>query len=180
MIMRAVAKFIYFKLMGWQLIGAFPELKKYVIIVIPHTSWHDFYMGLLLRRISGVNINYVGKKELFKKPYGWYFRWMGGAPLDRTPGQNSVQAIASIFNRKDEFKLALAPEGTRKKVAVWKTGFYYIAKEASVPIIMVAFDYGKKQIKIAEAFYPSGNIDDDFKKMKPFFKNVIGKIPEYT
>ena len=178
--MKQLAKFIYFKLMGWNLKGNFPDLKKYVIMVVPHTSWHDFYMGLLLRRIAGININYVAKKELFKKPYGWYFKWMGGAPLDRTPGQNKVQTIASIFDKHKEFKLALAPEGTRKKVDNWKTGFYYIAKEAKVPIVMVAFDYSKKEMKIAKPFSPTSDIEADFKEMKKFFIGVVGKIPEHT
>ncbi|NAS30382.1 acyltransferase [Flavobacteriaceae bacterium R38] len=178
--MKQLAKFIYFKLMGWTLKGGFPDLKKYVIMVVPHTSWHDFYMGALLRKISGITINYVAKKELFKWPYGWYFRWMGGAPLDRTSGQNKVQTIASIFSKYEEFRLALAPEGTRKKVDEWKTGFYYIAKEAGVPIVMVAFDYGKKEMKIAKPFFPTNDIEADFKEMKKFFVGVIGKIPEYT
>lgn len=117
--MRWLAKFIYFKLLGWKIVGntnfSKDKLKKVVIIAIPHTSWHDFYIGLLLRKISGVKTNFVGKKELFKWPFGWYFRAVGGAPLDRTGGQNKVQAIAQLFQDKDEFRLALAPEGTRKK-----------------------------------------------------------------
>jgi 1-acyl-sn-glycerol-3-phosphate acyltransferase len=151
-----------------------------VVIVVPHTSWHDFYMGLLVRRLWGADIKYVAKKELFKPPFGWYFRWMGGTALDRTPGQKKVEAIAKIFREKEEFRLAIAPEGTRKKVTDWKTGFYYIAKSANVPVVMVAFDYGRKTVKISEPLYTSENKEEDFKKIKEFYSGVKGKVAHYT
>lgn len=176
-----VTKFIFYKLLGWRIIGGFsPELKKAVIIVVPHTSWHDFYVGVFVRRISKANIHWVGKKELFKWPFGWYFRYMGGSPLDRTSGQNKVEAITSIFNSKEEFRLTLAPEGTRKKVAVWKTGYYYIAQSAGVPIVPVSFDYSTKTVTINAPFYPTGDIEADTIKLRSFYDGVIGKKPEYT
>ena len=131
-----LTKFIFEKLMGWKIEGSFdPSIKKAVVIVAPHTSWHDFYIGAFARKILKAQINYIAKKELFKWPFGAYFRWMGGAPLDRSSGQNQVEAIAEIFKQKEEFRLAMSPEGTRKKVAIWKTGYYYIALAANVPII---------------------------------------------
>ncbi len=182
--MRWLAKFIYFKLLGWRTTGntSFSKdaLKKVVIIAVPHTSWHDFYIGLLLRKIVNVRVNFVGKKELFKWPFGWYFRWVGGAPLDRTSGQNKVEAIASIFSEREEFRLALAPEGTRKKVKAWKTGFYYIAKKANVPIIMFTLDFKNKQNHVSEPFYPTDDVDADFKFMHDFYRDVKGKKPEYS
>lgn len=174
-------KFIFERLLGWKIRGSFdPKIKKAVVIVVPHTSWHDFYIGAFARRILGTQINYIAKKELFHWPYGWYFRWMGGTPLDRTPGQNKVEAIAEMFDEKDEFRLALSPEGTRKKVLKWKTGYYYIALAAKVPIIPVAFDYSKKQVVINNPFYPTGNIGDDTKKLKAIYKGVVGKNPAYS
>lgn len=182
--MRWLAKFIYFKLLGWKITGntnfSKDTVKKAVIIALPHTSWHDFYIGLLLRKITNVKTNFVGKKELFKWPFGYYFRAVGGAPLDRTPGQNKVQAIAQLFENKDEFRLTLAPEGTRKKVEEWKTGFYYIAKEANVPIIMFTLDFQNKINHVSEPFYPTEDSEADFKFMKSFFKGVLGKKPEYS
>ena len=176
-----LTKFVFHKLLGWKISGTIPsEIKKAVVIVVPHTSWHDFYVGALTRRIIGVEINYVAKKELFKWPFGWYFRWMGGAPLDRTSAQNKVEAIVEIFNDKDEFRLALAPEGTRKKVDSWKTGFYYIAVAANVPIIAVAFDYKTKTVTINPPFYPTGDIETDMPRLKAFYRGVVGKKPEYT
>jgi len=178
--MHAIAKFIYFKLLGWKTIGEFPKLNKCVVAVVPHTSWMDFFLGLLIRRVINQDINFIGKKSLFKPPFGWYFRWMGGAPIDRSKSSDTVTAIANIFNEKEVFRLALSPEGTRKKVEKWKTGFYYIAKTARVPIVLVAFDYGKKQIRFSEPQFPTENMDFDFKTYKFFFKGALGKIPEYT
>ncbi|WP_452225974.1 1-acyl-sn-glycerol-3-phosphate acyltransferase [Lacinutrix cladophorae] len=165
--------------MKWKLVGEFPkDLKKYVVIAVPHTSWHDFYIGLLIRRIANTKINFLGKKEIFIFPFGYYFRAVGGHALDRTPGQNKVEAIAKLFEKNDELRLTLAPEGTRNKVTEWKTGFYHIAKAANVPIVMVTFDFGKKQNKISEPFYPTDNQEADFTFMYQFFKGVKGKIPE--
>lgn len=167
--------------MGWKLDGTWPnEIKKAVVIVVPHTSWHDFYLGLLVRRTLGVDIKFLAKKELFKPPFGWYFKWMGGTPLDRTPGQKKVEAIANIFRRKKELRLAMSPEGTRKKVNEWKTGFYYIAKSANVPIVMIAFDFGKKRVKVSEPLYVTGDREQDFSEIMLFYQDVIGKVPHYT
>ena len=98
-----LSKFIFNNLLGWSIDGDFDRsIKKSVIIVVPHTSWHDFYIGVFTRRILNIEINFVGKRELFKPPFGWYFKWMGGAALDRTPGQNKVEAIAKVFEGKEE------------------------------------------------------------------------------
>ena len=174
-------KFIYFTLLKWKIVGGFPkDLKKYIIIAAPHTHWYDFPMGLFLRKITNTTINFVAKKELFTWPLGWYLKKVGGYSIDRTKGQNTVEAYAELFNKTDEFRLNIAPEGTRKKVDKWKTGFYYIAKTANVPIVMVAFDFGKKQHKISKPFYPTEDKEADFKYMHSFFEGVVGKVPEYS
>lgn len=182
--MRWLARFIYFKILGWKVTGnttfSKDTVKKAVIIAVPHTSWHDFFLGILLRKVVNVRTNFVGKKELFKWPFGWYFRAVGGAALDRTSGQNKVEAIAKLFEDKDEFRLTLAPEGTRKKVLHWKTGFYYIAKTANVPIIMFTLDFKNKQNHISEPFYPTDDVEADFAFMKAFYHGVVGKRPEYS
>lgn len=166
--------------MGWKIVGHMDaDIKKSVLMIIPHTSWHDFYIGLFARGIIGLEMHYVAKKELFRFPFKWYFEWMGGAALDRSGNLNKVDAIAEVFAKRAVFRMAIAPEGTRKKVNELKTGFYYIAVKANVPIIPVAFDYGKKEVKIGEAFYPTGNITEDFKVLARHFIGVEGKIPEY-
>jgi 1-acyl-sn-glycerol-3-phosphate acyltransferase len=179
--MKYIYRFIFFRLMGWKIVGAIePSLKKCVMIVVPHTSWIDFFIGVMARGSIGLEMHYVAKKELFVFPFSTWFRWMGGTPLDRQKNENKVDAIAAIFIRRKVFRLAIAPEGTRKKVDCWKTGFYYIALKANVPVVAVAFDYGKKQVKIAAPFYPTTNKDADFKILESHYKGITGYVPEYS
>ena len=176
---KRIYEWLFFSIMGWKISGAFdPEIKKSVIMVMPHTSWQDFFIGLFSRGIIGLEMHWVGKKELFRFPFGSYFRWMGGAPLDRSGGLNKVDSIAAIFKNHQVFRMAIAPEGTRKKVDHLRTGFYYIAAKANVPIVPVAFDYQKKEVKVAPAFYPTGNIKADLKILLAHFEGVTGKIPQ--
>lgn len=182
--MRWLAKFIYFKLLGWKVVGnvnmSRDTVKKAIIIAVPHTSWHDFYIGVLLRKVLNIKTNFIAKKELFVGPIDWYLKAIGGAPIDRQTKENKVEAIAKLFAQKEEFRMTLAPEGTRKKVDKWKTGFYYIAKEAKVPIIMFTLDFGKKENRISEPFYPTDDMEADFEFMHNFYKGVVGKKPEYS
>lgn len=165
--------------MGWKLIGTIdPSVKKCVVPVIPHTANVDFFIALLVRGIMNVEINFVGKKELFVFPLGLYFRSIGGAPLDRSGGKNNVDASAEVFSKHETFRLSLSPEGTRKKVTELRTGFYYIALKANVPIIPVAFDYGKKEVRVGVPFTVTGNFEEDMKVFLPFFKDAKGKFSQ--
>ncbi len=176
---KALYEFIFFKLLKWKITGTFDEnIKKCVIAVMPHTCNFDFFIGLFVRGISGQVMNFVGKKELFIFPFGYYFRAIGGAALDRSGGKNLVDAIVDIYNSREIFRLGIAPEGTRKKVTELKTGFYYIALKAKVPIIPVAFDYSKKEVKIGSPFYPTGNFEEDMKTLLLHYKGVKGKFPD--
>ena len=180
---RALSKFIYYKLIGWTIKGSFPrEIKKYIIIVAPHTSGLDFFVGILVRAIIPEigNAKYLGKKELFKPPFGWIFKATGGYPVDRSKHSNLVDAIVDIFNSKEEFVIALAPEGTRKQVDKLKTGFYYIAQKANIPIVMVGFDYKKKEVIISDPIVTSENFESDMETIMTFFRGITGKIPEYS
>lgn len=178
--MRWLAKLIYFKILGWKVVGntnfSKDSIKKAVLISAPHTHNFDFIIGLLLRKVVDLKSNYLGKKELFVWPIGYYFRAVGGVPVDRKNKENKVETIAKLFDDKEEFRLTLAPEGTRSRVDNWRTGFYYIAKKANVPIIMFTLDYQNKQNKVSRPFYPTDNIEEDFKYMKSFFNGVKGKI----
>jgi 1-acyl-sn-glycerol-3-phosphate acyltransferase len=176
---KQIYKLIFFRLMGWKIVGTIDaDIKKCVMMIMPHTSAHDFYLGIFTRGITGLEMNFVGKKELFTFPLGWYFKYMGGEPLDRSGGMNKVDSIAAIFSRRETFRLAVAPEGTRNKVDQLKTGFYYIALKANVPIVPVAFNFGKKEVNLGAPLMPKGNIEDDLTILKKHFKGVEGKIPE--
>lgn len=171
--------YIFCRLMGWKFEGSFdPKIKKSVIMVMPHTCNFDFFIGLFCRGIIDLEMNFVAKKELFVFPFGYYFKSIGGEPLDRSGNKNKVDAIVEIFNKREVFRLAIAPEGTRSKVTELKTGFYYIAHKAQVPIIPVAFDYGTKTIKIGSPITVSGNYDADKDLILRHFINVKGRFPE--
>lgn len=179
--MKKIASFILFTVLRWRLNGDFPKTpKKYVVIAAPHTSWVDFPIAILARMASGVMIHFIGKDSLFNGPFGFFFRALGGTPVNRSKSSNLVDAIIKIFNSKEEFRLGLSPEGTRKKVIEWKTGFYYIAKGANVPIVMATLDFEKKQIKISEAFYATNDKEKDFAFLRGFFLNIKGKNPDLS
>jgi 1-acyl-sn-glycerol-3-phosphate acyltransferase len=179
--MKSIARFILVTILGWQLENDFPkELKKYIIIAAPHTSWIDFPIAILSRIASGIMIHFIGKRSLFTLPFGFIFRALGGIPVNREQSNNLVNSVIAIFNSKEEFRLALSPEGTRKKVAKWKTGFYYIAKGANVPIVMATLDFGQKKIKISKPHYVTPNKDYDFDLFHAFFEGVRGKKPELS
>lgn len=176
---KTIYKFIFSTVFGWKVVGNIDDtIKKCIVIAVPHTSWWDFFLGIFSRAILEKEINFVAKKELFVFPFGYFFRWTGGTALNRQAKENKVDTIARIFESKEVFRLAIAPEGTRKKVTEWKTGFYYIALKANVPILPVAFDYGKKEVVYHKPFYPTGNIDEDMIILQSYFKGVKGKFAE--
>lgn len=170
----------YLKLTGWKIVGGIdPDIPKYIAVVAPHTSNIDFVIGVMVRSVVGVSdAKYLGKSQLFKWPYGWLFRKLGGYPVKRTGNDNWVDSAVKIFNEHERFAIGLAPEGTRSKVDRLKTGFYYIAKKANIPIILVGFDFSTKTIVIKEPFYCSDSIENDFKKIIDFFAQYKGKNPE--
>lgn len=176
--MKIFARFILYTIFRWKVIGSFPKyLKKYVIIAAPHTHWQDFPLGVLIKYAEGLPANYIGKASLFKPPFGFIFRWLGGTPIDRSTSSNKVEAIVNIFNSHENFILTMSPEGTRKKTEIWKTGFYYIAKGANVPIVMISFDFKNKEVKVAEPYYLTENMENDFNFFHQFYEGVQGKIP---
>lgn len=171
---------LFLKLSGWKAVNEFPqEIKKAVIIVAPHTYWKDFLYGIAFRSVLKIRHGkYLGKAELFNGPFGFFFRWMGGIPVDRFSKHGVVEQVVEKFNTAGNLLLALSPEGTRKKVDKLRTGFYHIAKEANVPIIMVGMDYSKKELRIAEPFFVTANEAEDFKKIIQFFAPIKGGRPE--
>ncbi len=176
---RALCELLLY-IMGWKPAGVLPyHLKKYVIIVAPHTSGWDFIVGVLFRKALRLEkARYLGKKELFKPPFGFVFRWLGGYPVDRSQNKNMVEEVVKIFDSHDEFGIALSPEGTRKRVERLKTGFYNIAKKANVPIVMVGLNFQNKQVVFSEPFVTTENQQADFEHILKFFRPIKGKHPE--
>jgi 1-acyl-sn-glycerol-3-phosphate acyltransferase len=160
--------------LGWTISGIVPEQKKCIIIVAPHTSNIDFFLGIALKFATGVKANFLAKEILFQSPWGWIFYKLGGYPVKRDKHYNQVDHIVSIINKEEHFVLGIAPEGTRSDSGQWKTGFYWIAKLAKIPIIMVSFDYSKKHIIFSKPYYPTRNMQKDFSAMKFFFKDAKG------
>jgi 1-acyl-sn-glycerol-3-phosphate acyltransferase len=172
---------LYVWITGWKIQNNFPyHLDKCVLIVAPHTSAWDFVVGLAIRSIRHLEqVKYLGKDSLFKGPFAFIFKNTGGFPVDRFNKHNMVDQVVQLFNSHEKFVLALSPEGTRKKTDRLRTGFYHIAKNAGVPIVMVGLDFGKKEVTFSEPFYTTNNETEDFKKIITFFAPLQGKIPEY-
>lgn len=175
---RSLARLIL-RLFGWKVEGGIPaDLKKYIVIAAPHTSWWDFPLGVLARAVIDRKIGYLGKKALFKPPFGFFFRWTGGHPVDRSKSSNTVKEVAATFKEREEFALALAPEGTRKKVDKLKTGFYHIAREAGIPIILASLDYGRKVVDFSRPFWPGDDEEADLGLIWDHFSKVRAKHPQ--
>ena len=138
----------------------------------------DFPVGLAYRSILRINqARFLGKKELFDGPFGFFFRWVGGIPVDRFSKHNVVDQGVGVLASKEEIMIALSPEGTRKKVDRLRTGFYHIAKKAGIPIVMIGLDFEKRKVVVSEPFYPSDSEKNDFEHILQFFKPLKGKIP---
>jgi len=175
MLIKSVLFDLAFRISGWKLSGNVPlHLPKSLIIVCPHATWIDFPVGLGARSMMNMPINFWGKKELFDGFKGGIFRWLGGYPVDRSKNNNLVGAIVDIYNAKESFHAVLAPEGTRKNVESLKTGFYYIAVQANVPIIMIGFDYVNKLIHIREPFVPTGDFEVDKLVIAEYYQTIPG------
>ncbi len=166
------------KTLGWTIQADLPDIKKYVAIAAPHTSNWDFPLGIIAAKAMRLKVHWMGKHTLFRWPFGWFFRAIGGTPVNREQGQNYIRQMAELFDRSEQLVLALAPEGTRSKVDHWKTGFHYIARAAKVPIVMAYLDFGHKQVGIGELFYPGEDIEADFDQIRQFYANRIGRNPE--
>jgi len=169
-----------FEAWGWTLEAPpiLDRLKKFIIVVAPHTSNWDFPVGLLVRCQMERDFRFIAKAALFRPPFGWLFQALGGYPVDRNKSQNFVDAVVDIFNSKEDFVITITPEGTRKKVDRWKTGFYHIAMGAHIPLVMCSFDWGRKIVRFSEPFYPTGDLEEDFEQIRDFFQGVLGKHPE--
>lgn len=155
--------------MGWRIDGDIPDLPKMVLIVAPHSSNWDFIVGVAAKVAMRLRVKFLGKDALFRFPLGILMRYLGGIPVDRSAANEVVSSVVAQFDRRQRMLLAIAPEGTRRPVARWRTGFYHIARGAGVPILPVAFDWGSKTIRIGELFSPTGDLDADLTLLRQRF-----------
>ncbi len=176
--MKNLSKWLL-KLFGWKMEGIPPTgHKKLLIVEAPHTSNWDYLIGMLLITSVGIKVNVIIKKELFFWPLGPLLRWAGGIPIDRSGNLSKVDALARLFKEKEMLNLAITPEGTRSLSKKWKKGYYFIAVKAGVPIFLTAIDYKRKAGILGPVFYPSGNYEEDFKKIEAFYRGITAKFPE--
>ena len=150
-----------------------------MIVVAPHTSNWDFFVGWGARNVIGFYPNFLAKESLFRTPLiGRFLKFIGGIPVDRSRSMNIVDQVAALYQKKEDMVMTIAPEGTRSYAPKWKTGFYRIAAKAKVPIVKIGFDYGTKTVYIDTPYYPKGNMEEEVEKIKSYFKKFKGKNPE--
>lgn len=174
---RAVAKALLDKA-GWTVEGTAPEQKKYVLIAAPHTSNWDLVYALAAGAVLGISIHWMGKDTLFRGLPGIGLRALGGIPVERTHHHALVSTMAQELRRRERFVLLVPPEGTRSPVGYWKSGFYHIAREAGVPIVLGFLDYGKKRVGLGPTLWPTGNVAADMNVIRAFYADKQGLYPE--
>lgn len=170
------------KLTGWRVEGSMPaDHPKCVVIAAPHTSNWDLPNTLMAGFALRMNLYWMGKSSIFNPPFGGFMRWLGGIAVNREKSTNLVAAsIEAIRAAQGRLQLVVPPEGTRSKVRYWKTGFYYIAVGAGVPIVLSYMDYARKVSGIGPVFYPTGDIDRDMATIKAFYAPFKGKNPDQS
>ena len=173
---KSFYKFIL-SIFGWKIVGENNFPRKCLVVAAPHTSNWDFIIGRCYSYAVGIYPRYLAKSQLFLPLVGTFFRWNGAIPVDRSLKNNMVDQITGMYNCSDDLIICLSPEGTRKRVDKWKTGFYHIAYGAKIPIVLLMIDYKKKQIGSLCQFFLSGNFEEDMVKIQEIYKGVSGKIP---
>lgn len=162
---------------GFEIEGEKPKEQSYVLIAAPHTTNWDLPVMLAMSYLFDINLSYLAKHTIFKGPFAWWFKWLGGIPVDRRSNHNVVSQVADVFGENEDLILAISPEGTRKYTPYWRTGFYHIAREAGVPIAMGYIDYSRRRGGIGKAFMPSGDIKKDMDHLRAFYEPKKGKFP---
>lgn len=166
------------RLFGWRVEGELPNLPRFVIAAAPHTSNWDFPLGVLARGAMGLQAGFLGKDALFRGPFGMFMRWMGGTPVDRSASHGVVAETVRIIREADRFVLALAPEGTRKRVTEWRSGFIHVARGAGIPVVLGVFDYGNRVVRLGPTLWMSDDPIADMARVQACFRGVRGARPE--
>jgi 1-acyl-sn-glycerol-3-phosphate acyltransferase len=162
-------------LFGWKFAGEFPRVSKLVFIAAPHSSWWDGVWGLLFKAAIGLDTSFMAKKELFFWPLGWLLRTMGGIPVERGAANGIVPQMVKQFQTQERLWVGIAAEGTRRQVRKWKSGFWHIARDAGVPIMLLYFHYPEKTIGVGPLIEPTPNLEADMVKIREFYVPWKGK-----
>lgn len=171
---RRLARWIVVRC-GWRLAGEFPDVARLVLIAAPHSSWWDGFWGLLVKAAIGADVSFMAKRELFVGPLGWLLRRLGGIPIERSATHGLVDQMVARFASRDALWLGIAPEGTRRHVDKWKTGFWHIAQRAGVPILPVYFHYPERTIGIGPLIRTTGDVDADVARLRAFYAPWRGR-----
>jgi len=163
---------------GWRVEGEIPDIPKMVLIVAPHTSNWDFLTGLWVKIALRMGARFVGKHTLFRWPFGVFMRWLGGVPVDRSAAAGFVEETIRVLRGADRMTLVIAPEGTRKRVPQWKSGFYRVAVEVGVPILLAAFDYSRKAVVFGPLVTPTGDYEKDLAFIRSHYRPEMARRPE--
>ncbi len=168
-------------LAGWRLEnidGGFPDAPKFVLIVSPHTSNWDFPVGLMAKFALHLGARYIAKHSLFRWPLGVFMRAVGGVPVNRSAASDLVEQTVRIFNERTELVLVITPEGTRSKVARWKSGFHRIARAAGVPMVLSSFDYSRKVVRLGPWFEATEDYEADLARIQSHITASMARHPE--
>lgn len=174
---RGLARLVL-RTLGWRVMGTMPDLPKFIIIAAPHTSNWDFPLGILAKAAMGLGVSFFGKDTLFRGPLGWFMRWQGGKPVDRQAPHGVVAETIRIVRESPHFVLAIAPEGTRKRVREWKSGFYHLAHGAGIPIVPAHLDFGRREVRFSAPFWPTGDAERDIAAIRAGYRGTEGRRPE--
>lgn len=171
---QAIAKFVL-KIIGWKVVGDYRnDVKKKLLIAAPHTSNWDFPLGILVRTAIQAPVKYIGKPSLFKPPLSWIMYPLGGMPVVQKEGQSFVQNVVDMYNETEELTILIAPEGQRKRIEKFKTGFYHIANGAKVPILPMILDFGKKEFRFLDLVYTNDNSKKEIPQIESLFRGIRG------
>ena len=168
---------LYLKLTGWKLEGQVPDLPKFIVVFAPHTTNWDLPNMLAVTYAMDFRASWFGKREIFHWSCGWFFKWLGGIPIERRKSTNMVTQIVSEIKSREQIVIGIAPEGTRGKAEYWKSGFYHIAHQADIPLVLGYLDYERRAGGLGPVLYPTGDIHADMQVIADFYKDVTPRYP---
>jgi len=165
------------RLVGWRVEGELPSYPKMVIIGGPHTSNWDFPLAMLAASALRMRIKWLGKHTLFRKPFGWFFRALGGIPVNRQAAHGVIDDSVRAFQEADRLSLVVTPEATRSKQRRWKSGFYRIASAAEVPVALVGVDGPTKVVRAGPDRVPTEDVGSFMDWIRSFYADYGGVKP---